>query len=450
MPKTQVACPQCRQPILVEVQQIFDLAQDPLAKQKLLNGAVNVIHCPTCGYSGMLGTPIVYHDPEKELFLTFFPPESGVPLNEQERQLGPMINRVIDALPAEKRKAYILQPKSMLTYQTLIESVLEADGITKEMLEEQQKKIHLIQRLLTAPETELETIIEQEKELIDLSFFALYSRLLQSAVAQNDEESARQLDKVQKVLFEKTEVGKELYKSSQETQQAIKELQEAGKDGGLTREKLLDVVLNAKSDAALSAIVSLARNGMDYTFFQLLSQKIDAAKDKEKESLVTLRENLLNLTSELDKRMQAEVDKTKELLESIVKAENIEAEAEKNLENITELFLHVVEDEIEKARKQGDLERIQKLERVMIVIRKAMEPPQEVKLIEEMLALVDKQDELEKFMDAHQESITPELVQLLNGILSQAGNAQDEGYQKFDQLYKAVLRYSMKKNLAAK
>lgn len=450
MPKTQVACPQCRQPILVEVQQIFDLAQDPLAKQKLLNGAVNVIHCPTCGYSGMLGTPIVYHDPEKELFLTFFPPESGVPLNEQERQLGPMINRVIDALPAEKRKAYILQPKSMLTYQTLIESVLEADGITKEMLEEQQKKIHLIQRLLTAPETELETIIEQEKELIDLSFFALYSRLLQSAVAQNDEESARQLDKVQKVLFEKTEVGKELYKSSQETQQAIKELQEAGKDGGLTREKLLDVVLNAKSDAALSAIVSLARNGMDYTFFQLLSQKIDAAKDKEKESLVTLREILLNLTSELDKRMQAEVDKTKELLESIVKAENIEAEAEKNLENITELFLHVVEDEIEKARKQGDLERIQKLERVMIVIRKAMEPPQEVKLIEEMLALVDKQDELEKFMDAHQESITPELVQLLNGILSQAGNAQDEGYQKFDQLYKAVLRYSMKKNLAAK
>ncbi|HOJ00993.1 MAG TPA: CpXC domain-containing protein [Anaerolineaceae bacterium] len=450
MPKTQVACPQSRQPILVEVQQIFDLAQDPLAKQKLLNGAVNVIHCPACGYSGMLGTPIVYHDPEKELFLTFFPPESGVPLNEQERQLGPMINRVIDALPAEKRKAYILQPKSMLTYQTLIESVLEADGITKEMLEEQQKKIHLIQRLLTAPETELETIIEQEKELIDLSFFALYSRLLQSAVAQNDEESARQLDKVQKVLFEKTEVGKELYKSSQETQQAIKELQEAGKDGGLTREKLLDVVLNAKSDAALSAIVSLARNGMDYTFFQLLSQKIDAAKDKEKESLVTLRENLLNLTSELDKRMQAEVDKTKELLESIVKAENIEAEAEKNLENITELFLHVVEDEIEKARKQGDLERIQKLERVMIVIRKAMEPPQEVKLIEEMLALVDKQDELEKFMDAHQESITPELVQLLNGILSQAGNAQDEGYQKFDQLYKAVLRYSMKKNLAAK
>ncbi len=450
MPKTQVACPQCHQPNIVEVQQIFDLTQDPLAKQKLLNGAVNVIHCPTCGYSGMLGTPIVYHDPEKELFLTFFPPESGVPLNEQERQLGPMINRVIDALPPEKRKAYILQPKSMFTYQTLIETILEADGITKEMLEDQQKKIRLIQRLLSAPETELETIIEQEKDLFDLSFFALYSRLMQSSISQNDEESAKQLEKVQNVLFEKTEIGKQLYKSSQETQQAVKALQEAGKDGGLTREKLLNVVLDAQSDTAISTIVSLARNGMDYEFFQLLSQKIDGAKEKEKERLVALRENLLNLTAEIDKRVQVEFKKTKELLEKIVGAENIEAETEKNLENITELFLQVVEDEIDKARKQGDLDRIQKLERVMIVIRKAMEPPQEVKLIEEMLVLVDKQEELEKFMDAHQESITPEIVQLLNGIITQAGNTTDESMQKIQQLYKAVLHYSMKKNIAAK
>ena len=450
MPKTQVACPQCHQPNIVEVQQIFDLAQDPLAKQKLLNGAVNVIHCPTCGYTGMLGTPIVYHDPEKELFLSFFPPESGIPLNEQEKQLGPLINRVIDALPPEKRKAYILQPKSMLTYQTLIETILEADGITKEMLEEQQKKIKLIQRLLTVPDSEVETVVEQEKDHFDMAFFALYSRLMQSAAAQNDEESVKQLEKVQKILFEKTETGKQLYKSSQETQEAIKALQAASKDGGLTREKLLDVIIHAKNDTAISTIVSLARNGMDYTFFQLLSQKIDETKDEEKKRLEKLREDLLNLTAEIDKRMQEEFKKTKDLLEKIISAENIEAETEKNLENISDLFLQVVDDEIDKARKQGNLDRIQKLERVMIVIRKAMEPPEEVKLIEDMLGLVDKQDELEKFMDAHQEVTTPEFVQLLNGIITQAGNSKDENFQKIEQLYKAVLHYSMKKNISGK
>jgi hypothetical protein len=258
------------------------------------------------------------------------------------------------------------------------------------------------------------------------------------------------LEKIQNLLFEKTETGKQLYKSSQETQQAIKALQAAGKDGGLTREKLLDVVLNAKSDTEISTIVSLARNGMDYSFFQLLSQKIDGSANEEKAKLETLRENLLELTAEVDKRMQAEFNKTKELLEKIVRSENIEAETEKNLENITELFLQVVEDEIDKARKQADLDRIQKLERVMIVVRKAMEPPQEVKFIEEMLALVDKQAELEKFMDAHQESITPEIIQLLNGIITQAGNSSDESMQKIQQLYKSVLHYSMKKNIATK
>jgi len=396
----------------------------------------------------MIGTPIIYHDPEKELLLTFFPPESNLPLNEQERQMGPLINRVIDSLPAEKRKAYVLQPQSMLTYQTLIEKILEADGITKEMLEDQQKKIKLIQRLLTIPETELETVVEQEKDQFDLAFFSLYSRLMQSAASQNDQESLKILEKVEKVLFEKTEVGKQLYQSSQETQQAIKALQDAGKDGGLTREKLLDLILNAKSDTEVSTLTSLARNGMDYTFFQQLSQKIDTAVGEEKERLTALRDKLLDLTAQIDKHLQAEFDQTKQLLESILKVDDIETETEKNLENITELFLQVVDDEIEKARKQADLDRIQKLERVMIVVRKAMEPPAEVQLIEEMLALIDKPDELDKFMDEHQDKITPDFIQLLNGIISQGGSAPEESMQQIQQLHKALLRYSMKKNLA--
>lgn len=447
MPKTQTACPQCHQPNIVEVQQIFDQGQDPTAKQKLLNGTVNVIQCPTCGYSGMIATPIVYHDPEKELLLTFFPPESNIPLNEQERQLGPLINKVIDGLPPEKRKAYVLQPQSMLTFQTLIEKILEADGITKEMIEDQQKKIRLIQRLLTIPENELETTIEQEKDQFDMAFFALFSRLMQSAAAQKDNEAVKKLEQIQNLLFEKTETGKELYQSSQQTQKALKALQEAGKDGGLTREKLLDVIVDAKSDTELATLVSLARNGMDYTFFQLLSQKIDDAKDKEKERLTGLREKLLELTSEIDKHVQEEYSQTKQLLEKIIQAQDIEAETEKNFENITELFLQVIEDEIANARKQADLDRIQKLERVMIVIQKAMEPPAEVKFIEEMLSLQD-QTELDAFMEKNKEKITPEFIQLLNSIISQAGNESDENLQEIKDLYQKVLRFSMKKNLA--
>ena len=80
MPQTRTTCPRCRQPVLAEINQLFDVNTDPEAKQRLLSGQYNLIHCPSCGYEGNLSTPIVYHDPNKELLLTFFPSELGLPV----------------------------------------------------------------------------------------------------------------------------------------------------------------------------------------------------------------------------------------------------------------------------------------------------------------------------------------------------------------------------------
>lgn len=119
MSSIRTNCPRCKSPVVADVEQLFDMNVDPQAKQRLLGGSANMIHCPTCGYEGMLSTPIVYHDPEKELLLTFFPSEMGLPLNEQEKLIGPLINQVMNRLPVEKRKAYLLRPQSMLTFQTM-------------------------------------------------------------------------------------------------------------------------------------------------------------------------------------------------------------------------------------------------------------------------------------------------------------------------------------------
>ena len=119
MVKTSASCPKCHQPVILELQRLFDLNTDPEAKQKLLSGMANRVACPHCGYNGPLPTPIVYHDPENELLLTFFPPEAGVPVNQQEMTIGPLIKKVVDDLPPQKRKAYIFQPQTMLTQQRL-------------------------------------------------------------------------------------------------------------------------------------------------------------------------------------------------------------------------------------------------------------------------------------------------------------------------------------------
>ena len=84
MAQTRTNCPRCRQPLMADVEQLFDLDQDPEAKQKLLSGGVNVAACQNCGYQGMLPVPIIYHDSSKELLLTYFPPELMMPVNEQD------------------------------------------------------------------------------------------------------------------------------------------------------------------------------------------------------------------------------------------------------------------------------------------------------------------------------------------------------------------------------
>jgi len=448
MPQTQTSCPKCRQPVLVEVQQSFDMSQDPLAKQKLLTNAANIMHCPSCGYQGMLAIPIVYHDPEKELLLTFFPPDLRTPVNEQERQIGPLIKRILDNLPQEKRKAYLLQPKSMLTYQTLIESILEADGITKEMMESQQKRITLLERLLTTPKENRLAIVQQEEALIDMHFFSILARILQSTMAQGDQNSQKELLELQKLLFENTASGKEIYAQAKESESVIKALQEAGKEG-LTREKLLDVILDHQSDVQLTTLVSMARSGLDYEFFKVLSTKIDGTSDqKEKQSLSDLREKLLQMTEQIDKQIKNELDKTHGLLEKIISSANIEAALEEYLESINEFFVQVLESEIAQARKSGNLERITKLEQIMIFIEKAAQPAEEVQFLESLLDIEDE-PQLEKTLRENADKINQEFLGLLNSVVAQAEgqSANTEIAEKLKKVYKTALRISMAANL---
>ena len=430
---------------MVEVQQVFDVAEDSLAKQKLLSNAVYVLHCTFCGYQGMLALPIVYHDPNKELLLTFFPPDLKTPINEQEKQIGPLINRIIDRMPQEKRKAYLLQPQNMLTYQTLVEKVLEADGITKEMIEEQQKKVRLLERLLTTPKEDRVAIIKQEEDQFDLGFFSIFSSILQSVLDQGDEASKNELVELQQQLYENTKVGKELKQLSRETENALKSLQEAGKEG-LTREKLLEVILNAKTDTEISTIVGLTHSGMDYIFFQLLSEKIEAASnDEEKHRLLDLREKLLKQIEEINNQIKTEMNKSKDNLEKILQAENIEEEVTKNPEVINDFFIQNLQNEIAYARQKGDLERLNKLDQLMGVIEKYSAPLRQIKLLETMLEIEDE-TALDKLIEERQDELTDDFISLLNNIIAEyEKSAKDVNLlNKLKLIYRKVLRISMR------
>src|SRR5512138_1469912 len=368
MPQTQIACPRCRQPITANVEQLFDVTQDPQAKQRLLGGVSNVARCPHCGYQGRLATPIVYHDNDKELLLTYFPPELSTPLNEQERMIGPLIKQVTDCLPPEKRKAYLLKPVPNLTYESMIQTILEKDGITPEMLKEQQERVQLIERLLQASAKDVRSeIIKQNLKLFDEQFFALFSRLAQSAAAGGQEPVARAMVDRHNQLLEETEFGRGLKESVGELEAATKALQDLGQ--GLTREKLLDVVLQSPNDARLRAYVTIARGGMDYQFFQLLSDKIDKASGDEKVRLESVREKLLGFTNEIDKQLEARYKQSQDFVESLLAQDDVVKAVHNNLNGFTQDAVDIVNQMLRQASEKNDYTRMGKLQKMVEVLR---------------------------------------------------------------------------------
>jgi hypothetical protein len=445
MPKTRINCPNCRQPIVADIEQLFDVGVDPNAKQLFLSGAVNIVQCPNCGYHGNLATPIVYHDPEKELLLTYVPPELGLPREEQERIIGPLINRVVNNLPQEKRKGYLFRPQTMLTQQRLIEHILEAEGITREMIQAQQQRLILLQRLINASDDVIAEVAKQEDKIIDGDFFAILNRLVDASLMGGDQESAQHLSDLQKKLLPLTTFGREYEQQTKEVEAAVKSLQEAGKD--LTREKLLDLVIQAPNETRLSILVSLARPGMDYAFFQLLSERIDRARGDGRARLIQLRERLLELTQEVDKQMEVRAAQARQLLEKILKSKDISEATLQNLRSIDDFFVQALNTEMDAARKKGDLEKIGQLQQIVNTLQQASTPPAEVELIEELLDAPDEQT-VQAMLDKHRQEITPEFIDTLTTLMNQTQSNQDPDLQyKIQMVYRIALRYSMEANL---
>ena len=446
MPKTRINCPNCRQPMMADIDQLFDVGQDQTAKQKILAGSFNIAACPNCGYQGMIATPLVYHDPNKDLLLTYFPPELGLPINEQERIIGPLITRITNSLPQEKRKAYLLQPQSMLTLQTMIERILAADGITKEMIQAQQDRMNLLQRLMSAPDDLIDEITVKDDALFDSDFYNLLNRLIEAATVNGDQESARKLGELQKKLLPKTTFGRQIQEQSKDVEVAIQQLQSAGQS--LTREKLLEMVIKAPNDTQLSVLVSLGRPGMDYEFFTMLSERIDRARGDGRERLIKLRDQLLEMTQAIDKQMQERHLQAKKNITTISHAKDIKTTMLQNLTLVDEFFVQAFNEEMDAARKASDLEKINKLKQIEEVVEKASAPPPEVALIQEFLEAAGSENELNKKLEEHKTEITPEFMDILSNLLVRTEAEDDiELKNRLNLIFSAALRFSMSANL---
>ena len=444
--RTMLSCPQCRTPVTVNLEQLFDVTQDPASKQRFLSGQFNLIDCPTCRYRGQAATLLMYHDADKEILMSYTPMQIGLPQAEQEKLIGRLVNEVINKLPQEKRKGYLLNPKPALTLQNMMDRILEADGVTREMVDAQKDKVKLLQKLLSAAAETLPALVTESDAEIDEQLFQILSASIQATAAQGNEPGARRMLDLQSKLLELSSFGARYRERQGQVQAAIRELQELGDK--LTPDKVMELILKADSDDKVAAYVSLARPAIDYGFFESMTRRIDRAQGEEKERLTKRRDFVLQMTQEIDEAAKARINEAAGRLKKIMDAPDLQKALMDAAPYIDETFMAVLDENIRAAQKAGRADLVTKLSLIGDGINRliAESAPPEIQFINQLLDL--KTDaEAEAGLKRRAAELTPEMLQYMNDLSQQLREGgRPELADRLEKLYELALGEVMAAN----
>jgi hypothetical protein len=417
--QTQITCPRCQSPMIADVHQVIDVGQQPELKQRLLSGQLNMAICPSCGATGQLSTPVVYHDPQHELFMLYIPTE--MPMNQMEREqwVGRLTRQVVDNLPPEQRKGYLFYPQEIINMETFMEKVLETEGITKEMIERQKKQSQLLQTLIRADKDVQDHLIKERSAEIDETFFAMLQQYVDTVARMEDNKQLVRLTNLRAKLMTETAAGRRLEKQ----QIAMKKLSVAAqKQGGLTPQLLLDHLLSYQDDEEVmqSLIISLATQGaLPYEFFQLLTEAIEqkqqAGETGITDRLARVRDEALSLQNEMRQQSQQMVEAASQVLQEILSAPDKTEAVQQYVEAIDDVFMYVLSARMAQAEQQGNQAEMNALNEVHQTIVRQMESnlPPEVMLLNELLE-AETDDDRRRLLDENAELVSPDMVQIID------------------------------------
>jgi allophanate hydrolase subunit 1 len=374
------------------VTSLVDAGQDPQAKSLLLTGRLNVAVCPNCGAPNTILTPLLYHDPAKELLISYVPMELNLSKDAQEKAIGDLMRELTSQLPQGSFKAYMLNPRQALTMQGLIEQVLQADGVTPEMMEEQRARVRLVETFLQTEPEQLPALIQEHDAEIDAQFFQTLAMVAQRMLQEGRQDVAEAVIGIQGVLVEYSSFGQELAEQSRNQEEVVREMADSinalGQDAD--RADFLNLALQyADDDQRLQAMVGLVRPVFDYTFFQEMTVKIGQAPADERGRLEIVRDKLLELTALVDQQAQMALQEAAQLLQAILYSQNPDEVIADNLDVIDYTFMQVLSANIQEAERRADLNASARLKdiynRVVAALQANMPP--ELRFLNELLSV---------------------------------------------------------------
>lgn len=407
---TPITCSNCGQRFSAPAERILDVEKDPSAKSRVLAGRVNVARCPSCGAEGALNAPFLYHDRSKELLLCYLPQNFGANETERQRIVGDLTKAVMNGLPPEQRKAYLLQPKMFFTLQSMIETILQADGVTKEMMDAQKAHVDIINALLqAADEAGFREIVAQHKDAIDADFFETLSASIEASQLNGQVEAAQVLGSLRLRLIQELglPVGEEIAGK--------------GSKGLLTREGLLKRLQEAQPDSELEQLVAIGRPLMDYGFFQEITSQIEAAEAagqaERAKSLTELRARILKITEETDAAAKEAISKATELLRAALDSDNPESLLRERLGDVTEAFFVVLSANMQAAQQANQQDAVEKFaalgETALQLLQEATLP--EIQFLNRLMTAAYP-DETQNLLAENRDMVTAELLSAMSVI----------------------------------
>ncbi len=411
---TSIACPFCRQPITIQVHQIVDVSEQPELKQLLLAGRLNSFTCPHCHNAGALATPFFYHDPDKELALLFIPMNLNVKEADQQKMIGRLTQQVMSNLAPEKRKAYLLQPQQFFNLKTMIETILQADGITPEMLAREEARLNFLQELVdTTDNAKLDDLIKLHDADFDLTLFQLLNSALAAAAADRQREEFDRVQHIRDRALELTTLGQKIKR-----QQVVIDAFTANP----TRETLLDQLIAAQDIEVREALLTMGRGLLDYPFFQALTAKIDAAKKdgkaEEETMLTALRKEILATRDKIDAQAQAVMDSKVALLRDLLGTPDADLEktVKARLNEIDDLFFEVLTQNLQQAQQtdQQAFARLQKIGDAAMRVIQGTQPP-EVRFVNTLLQ-IEYPTQTKELLERNKQVLGPEFIAWMEGL----------------------------------
>ena len=395
---TLVTCPNCGTRFAAQLEQIIDVTNNPQAKSQFLSGQHNAPTCPNCEMRFNVTVPIAYHDAKKDLLMVYVPMELNLNNAEQERIVGQMTRTITNSLPMEQRKGYLFNPRRAFTLQGMMESILEEDGITKEMLQARQAKLDIVQKALMTHPEKYEDFVADNDEKLDGEFFQMMSTMIETAMATGSQNEAYQIAQIRDRLLQLTSYGQEVMAMMQEQEAAMEavaaDLQEMGDE--VSYEKLLDLAIDyAEDDHRLQVLVGFVRQAMDYQFLEMLSERIEAAGSQDEADLLThVRDRIVALSEQVDRQRQAQVQQATALIQELVNHPNMEEAVAQYLPAMNDLVLAVIDANIQSSEEHGDTQLAERLHLLQQTIHNliAQSSPPEVQFISELLQAPSEMD----------------------------------------------------------